>query len=142
MAWCVRKNTFMKLAEALDDGLRRAFLAERIGLDDHVRMASAVVSDGQGMTPVTVREMEVAYGRGGGEEEEGSGVSGNASSSSSSSSASLETQTCRDCFELMTPPLAPETDLLMTDVAVAGTAAAAGILWLAVLEGYTLKRII
>ena len=125
MAWCVAKDSFTRMAEAVDDGLRRTFLKDREGLEMGGLMASAVVSDGQGMTPVKVPEIEVAFG------EEGSGISAN----SSSSSASLKTQMCRDCFELITPDFAPETNLLTTDVSVAGTAAAAGILWLAVLSG-------
>ena len=121
MAWCVQKSGFTRLAETMDEVLWKS----REGMEMGGMMANAVMSDPQGLTPIKVPEMELTFAV------EGAGASANSSLSHGSS----KTQTCKDCFELITSDLAPETSLVTTDVKVAGTAAAVGILWLAVLSG-------
>lgn len=125
VALCVAKDRFNIMTEAVDDGLRRAFLKNREGMEMGGLFANAVFSDEEGATPVKVQEMDLAFEKG------SSGIS----ASPSSSAASAKTQKCRDCFELIARDLTAETNLLLADVTVVGTAAAAGILWLAVLSG-------
>ena len=121
MAWCVGKDDFVQV----QDGSRRAIFGGGADMGWRGWIASAVVSDMEGRTPIRVPEIDVAFGGG------GSGVVANLTSES----AGVRTQTCKDCFELITGELESETDHFSTDVKVAGTAAAAGVLWLAILSG-------
>ena len=121
MAWCVGKDDFVQV----QDGSRRAIFGGAAEMGWRGWIASAVVSDVEGRTPIRVPEIDVAFGGG------GSGVVANLTSES----AGVKTQTCRDCFELITGELVSKTDQFSTDVKVAGTVAAAGVLWLAILSG-------
>ena len=128
-AWCVGKGWFVKLAEfgAGEGGSGRLYDMGKT-LDMGRMMANAVVSDWEGRTPVRVQRLEVESWVAKGVE------NADAAPSSSATLASLKNQTCRSCFELITPKFTPDVDLITADAAVAATGTAAGILWLAIMS--------
>ncbi len=46
-----------------------------------------------------------------------------------------QSKTCRDCVELRTDPLLPDTERLKTEVRLLTAGAATGVLWLALMSG-------
>ena len=134
MANCVRKEWFVKMvlrgdngeaegvqqAGADEDGVVEEEEEEEEGLGlNRMKlegtMASLVVSKEDGATPLAMDALEVEY-------------------RVADSSSPGQSQTCKDCFELITPNFPPNTEFLKTE-ATALTAAGAGILWLAVMSG-------
>ena len=112
MARCVPKTRFSTAVEWAVEEREKGW-----GLGG--MMANAVISDLGGRTPVRVRGLGVEV------EDGGDGEGGR------------KNQTCRDCFELITPEFGPKVGVggLRADVAVAETGVVAGILWLAILSG-------
>lgn len=80
--------------------------------------ASVVMSDVNGTSPVAVDTFKVE-----------------AEASENASGIDEQTTKCRDCVDLETDKLKPQTDSLKTEVRLLTTGAAAGILWLAIMSG-------
>lgn len=81
------------------------------------KQASIVISNADETTPLGVRSMEVDTAVG--------------------ESTTLIEKTCRDCLELRTKNLAPDTNRLNVEATLiaTGTGVAAGVIWVALLSG-------